>query len=61
MTRLNTNKTIDDTNQKIMESEQEYWTNILQRIISVVKFFAQRSLAFGDHQINSMSIIMEIF
>jgi len=33
VTRLNTNKTIDDTNKKIMESEQEYWTNVLQRII----------------------------
>jgi len=46
VTRLNTNKTIDDTNQKIMESEQEYWTNVLQRIISVVKILAQQSLAF---------------
>lgn len=29
-----------------MESEQEYWTNVLQRIISVVKMLAQQSLAF---------------
>jgi len=43
-----------------MESEQEYWTNVLQRIISVVKLLAQQSLAFR-HQINSMNIIMEIF
>lgn len=46
MTRLNTNKTIDDTNQKIIESEQEYWTYVLQRIISVIKIFVQQSLAF---------------
>lgn len=29
-----------------MESEQEYWTNVLQRIISVVKMLAQQSLVF---------------
>lgn len=33
MTRLNVNKTIDNTNQKIIESEKKYWNNVLQQIV----------------------------
>lgn len=44
--RLKTKKTIDDTNQRIFESEKKYWKAILQRIVSIIQLLGQQSLAF---------------
>ncbi|XP_021843059.2 uncharacterized protein [Spinacia oleracea] len=44
--RLNKNETIDKTSQRLIEKEKEHWTNVLKRIISIVKFLAKHNLAF---------------
>lgn len=44
--RLKSKKTIDDSNQRILESEKKYWNAVLQRIVSVIQFLGQQNLAF---------------
>lgn len=39
-------KTIDDVNQRILESECRHWNEVLQRIMSVVQFLGHQNLAF---------------
>jgi hypothetical protein len=44
--RLKAKKTIDDSNQRIFESEKKYWNAVLQRIVSVIQLLGQQNLAF---------------
>ncbi|XP_025425994.1 zinc finger MYM-type protein 1-like [Sipha flava] len=44
--RLKDKKTIDDSNQRIFESEKKYWNAVLQRIVSVIQLLGQQNLAF---------------
>ncbi|XP_025206361.1 zinc finger MYM-type protein 5-like [Melanaphis sacchari] len=44
--RLKKTKTIDDVNQRILESECRHWNEVLQRIMSVVQFLGHQNLAF---------------
>jgi len=44
--RLNNNQTIDKVAQKQIQKEKEHWRNVLQRILSIVKFLAKHNLAF---------------
>ncbi len=35
-----------------MEKEAEYWNKILKRVVSIIKFLAERGLAFrGDNEV----------
>jgi hypothetical protein len=40
--RLKVSKTIDQANQRLIESEKQYWNGILQRIVSVVQLLGQQ-------------------
>ena len=42
--RLKEGKTIDKETQKLMQKETQHWNNVLQRIISIVQFLAERNL-----------------
>lgn len=44
--RIRNAATIDETTQRIMRQEAAHWHNMLERIIAVVQFLADRSLAF---------------
>ena len=44
--RLKEGKTIDKKTQKLMQKETQHWNNVLQRIISIVQFLAERNLLF---------------
>ena len=44
--RLKEGKTIDKKTQKLMQKETQHWNNVLQRIISIVQFLAERNLPF---------------
>jgi len=43
--RLKEGRTIDKESQKLMQKEIQHWNNVLQRIISIVQFLAERNLA----------------
>ena len=45
-TRLQLNKTIDQSIQEQINREKEYWQNVLVRIIAVVKNLGKNNLAF---------------
>ena len=44
--RLATGKTIDDKNQQLMRQEEEYWQQVLERLIALARVLAQQNLAF---------------
>ena len=44
--RLKEGNTIDKDTQKLMQKETQHWNNVLQRIISIVQFLAERNLPF---------------
>ncbi|XP_021317760.1 uncharacterized protein LOC110435966 [Sorghum bicolor] len=44
--RLSKNQTIDDEMQREIAKEKEHWRQVLERIISAVKFLAKQNLAF---------------
>ena len=45
-TRLQLNKTIDQSIQEQINREKEYWQNVLVRIIAVIKNLGKNNLAF---------------
>ena len=48
-TRLQKNKTIDESLQREINREKEHWTQVLKRIIAVVQRLAKNNMAFqGD-------------
>ena len=46
--RKNKGERVDSQPVKQMETEQKYWRTLLERIIEVVKFLAERGLSFRD-------------
>lgn len=44
--RLNSGQTLDRELQRHYDSEKLHWRNVLERLLSVVQFLAQRNLAF---------------
>ncbi|CAH9068604.1 unnamed protein product [Cuscuta epithymum] len=44
--RLKHNQTIDKMSQGLIKKERDHWSNVLLRIISIVKFLAKHNLAF---------------
>lgn len=43
---MKASKIIDQANQRLIESEKQYWNRILQRVVSVVQLLGQQSLTF---------------
>ena len=43
---LQENKTIDKAAQRELEKEREHWRKVLLRILLIVKFLAERNIAF---------------
>ncbi|XP_035218796.1 uncharacterized protein LOC118192029 [Stegodyphus dumicola] len=44
---------IDETFDIVKEKESTYWTTVLRRVVEVIKFLAERGLAFrGDNEIH---------
>lgn len=53
--RLNSNQTIDLQTQKVLNSEKLHWRGVLERLIEIIQFLAQRNLAFRgtDEKLNT--------
>lgn len=45
-TRLRKNQTIDRESEKLINAEKRHWHNVLERLLSIIQFLAQRNLAF---------------
>uniref|UniRef100_H2ZZP6 Uncharacterized protein n=1 Tax=Latimeria chalumnae TaxID=7897 RepID=H2ZZP6_LATCH len=44
-TRLNTNTTIDDKNQRIIKAETQHWQNVLERLIALIRVLGTQNIA----------------
>ncbi|XP_046435967.1 uncharacterized protein LOC124187823 [Neodiprion fabricii] len=44
--RLDCRKTIDDENQNLIQREETYWKQVLERIVEIIKHLAKRNMAF---------------
>ena len=50
--RMRVAERIDFNLMTVMESEVKHWTEILRRVVSVIKYIAERGLAFrGTHEV----------
>ena len=51
-TRRSENARVDSQLEQQVQERKQYWLNVLRRVIAVVKFLAQRGIAFrGDDEI----------
>ncbi|XP_046492925.1 zinc finger MYM-type protein 1-like [Neodiprion pinetum] len=44
--RLDCRKTIDDENQNLIQREETYWKQVLERLVAIIKHLAKRNMAF---------------
>ena len=52
LNRQNERQRVDSQLTKELKDEKEYWTQVLERIVAVISFIAERGLAFrGDEEI----------